>query len=150
MLYLDLQKIRFKDKLKVVCEIDEEVRKCKVIKLILQPIVENAVIYGIEGKIGMGTILLKAFRVDDKILIQIIDDGPGIDQENLAKLKHNIYSNAQITDSYSIGLKNVHERISKSFGLNYGLEISSEKSCTKVCISIPFSNLEGGLACTKS
>ena len=141
MLYLDLQKIRFKDKLKVVCEIDQEVRKCKVIKLILQPIVENAVIYGIEGKIGMGTILLKAFRVDDKILIQIIDDGPGIDQEKLAKLKHNIYSNSQITDSYSIGLKNVHERISKSFGINYGLEISSEKSGTKVCISIPFSNL---------
>lgn len=98
----------------------------------------------------MGTILLKAFRVDDKILIQIIDDGPGINQENLSKLKHNIYSNSQITDSYSIGLKNVHERISKSFGRNYGLEISSDKTGTKVCISIPFSNLEGGLVCTKS
>lgn len=144
--YLLLTK-RYGKKISMVLDVKPETLDCIIPKLIIQPIVENAVYHGLEMKIGSGTIYLKTSRNENNLLIEVIDDGIGIDKntlDNLNKsLEAGVNSASPATDavdliSSSIGIINVHKRLRLIFGDEYGLLISSRVAeGTKVELSLP-------------
>src|SRR5690606_17925990 len=97
----------------------------EVLKLSLQPVVENAVQHGILPKGGKGTILVRMERIADDLAITIYDNGVGMEEEELAALRSRIFSEG--APSGSVGLKNVHDRIRSECGKPYGVEIGSRK-----------------------
>lgn len=119
-IYLLIQKKRLGDTFSVDMDIDDSVKQYKIPKLLLQPIIENAILHGIqerndkEGKISIYVKMLK-----EEILIQVIDNGVGIDSEKLKLLLR-----AELQESY--GLYNINERIRLLFGDEYGVNIISE------------------------
>jgi len=135
--YVYLQKIRFNDRFWVKWEIDDEIIKYKTIKLILQPIIENAIIHGIENMERGGLIIIKAFKYEDNIIFEVEDNGVGMSDEEVEKLERYVDSQEKDTRG-SIGVKNVNQRIKLYFGEKYGIKINSElNKGTKVSLTIP-------------
>lgn len=133
--YLSIQKIRFEGKFEVEMEIDESIMKCLVPKLVIQPIVENAIVHGIENKIGKSAVRITGRRENDRIVFEVEDDGVGISEEDLEKLRDSV---ALPGTKESIGLSNIHNRIKLYYGEKYGLEIYSEKGKgTRVRVTMP-------------
>ncbi|MDF2595634.1 MAG: putative two-component sensor histidine kinase [Clostridia bacterium] len=133
--YLTIQKIRYKNKFEFEIEASEEILQYKTIKLILQPIVENALYHGIEYMDTEGLIKISASIVKDKILFEVKDNGLGISPDVLRNI---LSQEVKSKDGSGIGLKNVHERLNIGFGKEYGLEIESEADeGTNVKIWIP-------------
>jgi two-component system sensor histidine kinase YesM len=114
--YLMIQKIRFKEKLDFEVAFSPEILKCKTIKLILQPIVENAILHGIEKRKGKGFIGIIGSKVNDHIEIKISDNGVGANIEELNELL-----SGESDSETSFGIKNVNERIKQYFGERYGM-----------------------------
>jgi two-component system, sensor histidine kinase YesM len=120
--YLTIQKIRYKDKLDFEIDVDPEILDNKTLKIILQPLVENAIYHGIKNKIGVGVIQIKGKNTGDRILMQVIDNGIGMNMESISDiLEKHISQNGN-----GVGVKNVNERIKLYFGDQYGLEFISE------------------------
>lgn len=141
--YLSIQKIRYCDKFEAVIEVDENIMSCVVPKFIIQPIVENAIIHGIEDKVGKAHLIIRGWQENNKIIFEIRDDGVGISDENLAKIRHSTQKNAKSSDS--IGIANVDKRIKLYYGEDYGLDISSlENIGTVTRITMPFSSASLG------
>jgi len=136
--YLLIQKNRFEDKLQFSIDIPNEMLGEKVPKLILQPIVENSIIHGVDSEqydIAIN-ITIDAYFVDENINIEIVDNGVGIDAKKVKKL--NEYLEKDTDDLNSIGLKNVNRRIKLYFGEDFGIKIYSKRNVgTKVVITIP-------------
>jgi len=131
--YLYLQKIGYEDKLRFHFEVDKDILNYKVLKFILQPIVENSLIHGILKKSGIGTIAVKGYKSDDSIVFEIVDDGAGMDNETL---KNIFNSSAKLKKGY--GVKNVNDRIKLIFGDKFGLEYMSEPGTgTSVKVTLP-------------
>ncbi|HBE76712.1 MAG TPA: hypothetical protein DDW65_02860 [Firmicutes bacterium] len=141
--YLTIQKYRYGDKIEVIYQIDEQILKQKSIKLILQPLVENAIYHGLETKIGKGRIEISGYQEAQDILIKIRDDGLGMSREQLDSLSQAMNSDQKwINDSkqtnLGIGVMNVNSRIKLHYGNNYSLKIESEPNKgTTVIIRIP-------------
>lgn len=134
--YLDLQAIRYRDKFTTEWEIDEMHTHHRVPKIMLQPVVENAIQHGIKPSATPCVITISA-RVDAKrFFILIRDTGIGMDADTLAALTAVLGSNT-IREKDSIGLANVHQRIQLFFGEEYGLSIASDTSGTLVTIALP-------------
>jgi len=134
--YLTIQNIRYKNKFEYKIEADEEILNLSCIKLIVQPIIENAIYHGMEYMYGDGSILVKAHTLNQDLYIDIIDNGLGMEEE-VAKslLTENIISSK---NGSGTGVRNVHERIKLYFGEEYGLEILSEPDeGTRVRIHMP-------------
>ena len=123
--YLTIQNIRYKNKFSYSIQADEETLYLTSIKLIIQPLIENAIYHGMEYMSGEGDILVKSYKKNEDLYIDIIDNGLGMLQEVADKLLTEEVNNQQRKGS-GIGLKNVHERIKLYFGVEYGLEIYSE------------------------
>lgn len=123
--YLTIQNIRYKNKFSYSIEADEDTLSLTSIKLIVQPLIENAIYHGMEYMSGDGDILVKSYKKGEELYIDIIDNGLGMPQEVADKLLTEKVNNVQRKGS-GIGLKNVHERINLYFGKDYGLEIYSE------------------------
>ncbi len=142
--YLIIQKIRYKNKFEFEINADPDVMGCPTLKLILQPIVENAIYHGIEYMVDEGLITITAGIEDGKVLIQVKDNGVGIPPDKLASL----LSGAPGTGEGSgVGLRNVHERIRLYYGADYGLTIESQPDVgTTVCVWIPHEKVEGGVS----
>jgi two-component system, sensor histidine kinase YesM len=139
--YVLIQKIRFNEQFQVNYSIDEDCLDCRIPKLILQPIVENSIIYGSrEDGSRQLNIEISARREDDNFLINIVDNGPGIEEEVLNRV---LFKSEKNVNKFSVvGLNNVIERIKLYFGEKYGLEISSEVGKgTSVRINLPY-NIE--------
>jgi two-component system sensor histidine kinase YesM len=116
---------------------DEELRKCRILKFTLQPLVENAIVHGIEPKMTSGTVTVQVTRPEPDLLrITVGDDGVGIAPD---KLKQALNGGHGIGSSFnSIGLHNVDERIKLAFGDQYGLGIESELGVfTRVTVDLP-------------
>jgi two-component system sensor histidine kinase YesM len=100
-----------------------------VMKLLLQPIVENAVKHGFKSKRNTGRISIKAIRKEDYLEITVMDDGSGMSQDRLREINALLVSESighRTEDGWSsIGIKNVYDRIKKNFGQDYGFEITS-------------------------
>ncbi len=122
--YLTIQNIRYKNKFIYSIEADEKTLDFASIKLIIQPLIENAIYHGMESMGGDGEILVKAYVKENDLYIDVIDNGLGMLQEVADALLTN-KSKSKKRNS-GIGLKNVHERIQLYFGAEYGLEIYSE------------------------
>jgi two-component system sensor histidine kinase YesM len=139
--YLILQKMRYKNKFEYQIEVEEAVLSCMTIKLILQPIVENAIHHGIEFMADEGLIQISVSIVEEKIVFQVRDNGVGIPPQTL---KHILTGPMKSEKGTGVGLKNVHERIKLYFGQEYGLDIESElEEGTSVHICIPLMKGEG-------
>ena len=133
--YVEIQKKRYADKLEVLWEIDEQLTGYKILKLTLQPLVENSIYHGIEVKDGKGTLIIKGEKIDDKLYFSVTDDGVGMDTLRLKEVRMSLNESRF---NRGIGLKNVDERIKLYFGEDYGLEIDSRKNMgTKVTMCIP-------------
>jgi two-component system sensor histidine kinase YesM len=131
--YLIIQKIRFKDQFEYFIEADESTLPCKTLKIILQPMIENAIYHGINKMVDKGRIDIKIKDRGDSILMQVIDNGLGMTEDVLEGILEQ-----ESTFSYGIGVKNVHNRIQIYFGKEYGLSFVSEPDMgTTVNISIP-------------
>ncbi len=128
--FLDIELIRFPDKFDMKYEIDEAVKKCETLKLILQPIVENAIKHGISQLENKGNITIKAYRSDDDIVYEIIDDGIGFNPSE--KLGTPLESGLG-----GYGLRNVDQRIKLEYGPQYGVHVDSKpQGGTRVKITI--------------
>lgn len=133
--YLIIQMKRYKSKFDFEIEAQEEILNYKTLKLILQPIVENAIYHGIEYMVDKGLIKITVGVVDGKLLYQVRDNGLGMEPEVCKNLL--VKESKSEVDS-GVGVKNVHERIQLSFGKEYGLEIESELEIgTNVSIWLP-------------
>lgn len=124
--YMIIQMSRYMDKLDIQFDIPEELHRYNVLKLILQPLIENAIYHGIKARTGKGTIIISAEKNMDSICFRIEDDGAGIPPEKLEELNQILRGEKQRSDQYGIGLFNVNERIQLTYGTTYGLQIFSE------------------------
>ena len=140
--YLTIQKMRYKNKFSATIEARGGVEKLYTIKLIVQPILENAIYHGMAYADGDGEITVRARRDGEDVVIEVADNGPGMPEETVERLLDQSYAAAPGTKGSGIGLRNVHQRIRLTFGEEYGLAIHSEPDAgTTVCIRLPV--LEG-------
>jgi sensor histidine kinase YesM len=123
--YLLIQKYRYHERFNYNIELEEDAMDCIVPKLIIQPIIENAIEYGFGNKLQL-SVNIKAGFNRDKLIILISDNGVGMETEQLIKMQKLLTQ--QGNDSTHIGLFNVHRRIQLMYGNNYGLEIQSPDS----------------------
>lgn len=123
--YMDIQKFRFEDKFSYRIELAEELKYYKTQKLIVQPIVENALYHAIEPMEGQGQISIIAHDGGGDILIDVVDNGPGFDQDTLLGLWSKDWEHLKKYRENGVGLKNVHERLRIRFGAYYGIMICS-------------------------
>lgn len=119
--YIGIQQIRYKDRLVFCNQMPREILKYRTLKLLLQPLVENAVMHGMQVKKGVLTVIINAYANDSDIIVNVIDDGVGISRDRLKNVNENIISES----NESIGIKNVHDRIQMYFGNQYYLKLSS-------------------------
>lgn len=134
--YLEIQQVRYRDILEYEIAIDPELYRYKILKLTLQPLVENSLYHGIKYKRAKGKITVSGKLEGDTIHLQVRDDGVGMDQEELTKLRSEIEKPCKETEK-GFGLANVNERIRMYFGNGYGMKIHSEKgkgTCVEVIL----------------
>lgn len=135
--YVYLQKIRKKGLIRTEYTIQPGCENGLIIKFLLQPLVENAILHGFEKKKGMEIIKISAERQSDNLLIRIRDNGVGMTEEEIEKL----FENNGVTKSQynQIGIKNIQERIKILYGPQYGLSYESElNKYTTVNVLLPF------------
>lgn len=135
--YLEIQKVRYNDIMDYEIEIDPEIYQYRILKLTLQPLVENSLYHGIKYKRAKGTISVRGFLKDGLIHLLVKDNGVGMSASDLEKLRQEISKPCQETEK-GFGLANVNERIRMNFGQEYGMTIDSkEGEGTTVSIVIP-------------
>ncbi len=133
--YLTIQKIRYKNTLDYRVVVDPEIYPYYSLKLLLQPIVENAIYHGIKNRNCVGHIQITGKRIKDYIQFEVIDDGIGMGVEELSNLENGITSSLQKS---GVGIKNVKERIKLFFGDNFGIDFKTKKDRgTTVTIRLP-------------
>lgn len=135
--YLQIQEMRYRDILEYDIQLDQVIYKYQILKLTLQPVVENALYHGIKYKRAKGCIHIHGEKEGDIIRLTVRDDGVGMDEEELEQLRQQIEKPCQETEK-GVGLANVNERIHMYFGPEYGMKIQSQKGKgTTVEIVIP-------------
>ena len=135
--YLQIQEMRYRDILEYDIQLDQVIYKYQILKLTLQPVVENALYHGIKYKRAKGCIHIHGEKEGDIIRLTVRDDGVGMDEEELEQLFQQIEKPCQETEK-GFGLANVNERIHMYFGPEYGMKIQSQKGKgTTVEIVIP-------------
>lgn len=133
--YIVIQKLRFNKSMHIDYLVDEDCLNLLVPKLILQPIVENSIIYGMEDGSQELHIKISAQQSAGQLTIQVQDDGPGIDPEVLKTILSNDSSKSKFS---KVGLNNVNQRIKLYFGGDYGLELETEAGKgTSVVVNLP-------------
>ncbi len=141
-IYLEIQKLRFNNRLDYEIVVDEEINteKYLILPLLLQPIVENAIIHGLENKISGGFIRINIFREQERLLVSVSDNGVGMQPQELEDLlKH--MRGERGSEAGSIGLYNIYQRINLFYGEPYGIEITSEPDKgTCVTAVLPYSH----------
>lgn len=135
--YAQIQNFRYGDRLSILYYIDETVMDCRMIKFILQPIIENAVSHGVEPKKGSGVVTVIGALKEGEIVFRIIDNGIGMAPEQLDKI------NADLADkretSHGIGLSNVDMRLKLYYGEPYGIRVESRQGeGTQVTVRLPY------------
>ena len=145
--YLTIQNYRFQNKFLYHREFNQEApyMSCRIIKMMLQPIVENAIFHGLEPMIGQGGITIRIYLTTRHLRIAVKDNGIGISPENLHRLNEEILKSDHVesmeNQKHGMALKNVNQRIHLYFGKEYGISIySKEKVGTEVSISLPIVN----------
>jgi two-component system, sensor histidine kinase YesM len=139
--YLTIQKLRYHDILDYKIEVDEDICSGTILKLTLQPLVENALYHGIKNKRSGGTITVRARRAGaDQVMLEIVDNGVGFTPYKLSRIQASLADDSgEISLSESgFGLENVHKRIQLYYGKQYGLSVQSKyQEGTRVTVTIP-------------
>jgi two-component system sensor histidine kinase YesM len=143
--YLTIQKLRYHNILDYKIEVDEDILSGAILKLTLQPLVENALYHGIKNKRKGGTITARAKRAgENEVMLEIIDDGVGFTPYRLAKLQAALEDDSgEIVFSGSgFGVENVHKRIQLYYGKQYGVVVQSKyQEGTHVTVKIPLKEI---------
>lgn len=135
--YLEIQHVRYKDILDYNIDIDPKIYPYKILKLTLQPLVENALYHGIKYKRAKGLLNISGELIENEIVLKVSDDGAGIDSDKLAYLREKITRPCNESEG-GFGLANVSERIRMNFGDEYGMSIDSQVGKgTVVTVRIP-------------
>ncbi len=137
--YMNIQKVRYKDTFEVKWDIQEGILENCTVKLILQPILENAIYYGVNAMGDEGEIIVRGRKAGNDILLTVKDNGLGMPQEKVERLlSDEEHEEREYKHGSGVGLINVHKRITLRFGPQYGLTIESEPDeGTAVTIRIP-------------
>ena len=134
--YLMIQNMRFKNRFEYSIDVDEKVLSYSSLKLMLQPLVENAIYHGMEFMDGDGEIDVKVFKEDNSLYFTITDNGLGMSEDMVETLLSKDFVSSK--KGSGIGVKNVNERIKLYFGSEYGLKVESEPDeGTKITIHLP-------------
>jgi two-component system sensor histidine kinase YesM len=135
--YLTIQKMRYRDIMDYEIEVDEDVLDNTILKLILQPLVENALYHGIKNKRQGGTIAVRAKHKDgNEVLLEVEDDGIGFTPEKLARIQAVINDDSSdIRLESGFGIDNVNKRIKLYYGKQYGLSVKSQHN-TGTCVTL--------------
>lgn len=135
--YLSIQKMLYEDRFDLVIDVDRDILEYKTIKLILQPLVENSLVHGLENKDGRGLIKIDVFKREDRIVFKVLDNGEGIKALEETGLEEII--------NRGYGLKNVQERLRLYFHNDFTIDCRSvPREETVFEISIPAIKFEGG------
>lgn len=132
--YVELQRFRYDNSFDALVEYDEQVADCLIPKMLIQPLVENAILHGVrmEDKNGMITVI--AHRRDGDVCIRIEDNGVGMTREHIREIMNTRVSSGRV----HLGVRNVYERIRLYFGEDYGLSINSAPGeGTQITLLIP-------------
>ncbi|HBF38690.1 MAG TPA: hypothetical protein DDW50_15405 [Firmicutes bacterium] len=121
--FLIIEQLRFPDKVEITYDIPDDIKNCLILKIILQPLVENAIKHGISTKEGKGHILITGCRAGDDLKLEVRDDGVGFNLD-MADIK----TTNQTIQQSGYGIRNVDERIKLEYGPDYGLDFKSEKN----------------------
>jgi two-component system, sensor histidine kinase YesM len=134
--YISIQNIKYLKSLDVNFDMDEDILDCKLLRFLMQPLVENAIIHGLAPKQGQGSISIKGYRDHNDIVLMVTDNGVGMNEDEIKEL---LIGKQESKDSFSgIGLKNVNERIKLTYGNDYGLLIKSQKGMfTTIELKLP-------------
>lgn len=138
--YLVVQKLRYGENIQFEMDLAAGTEACMVPPLILQPLVENAIFHGLEAREEADMIVVSSTLEGDDLLLTVTDDGAGMDEQTLKKVNNTIAARAndRQTQSDSIGLANVHNRIRLNYGEEYGVSITSIPfTGTTVTIRLP-------------
>jgi two-component system sensor histidine kinase YesM len=137
--YLTIQKIRYRDILDYEIEYMPEMANCQILKLVLQPIVENALYHGIKNKRGRGLLSVKGWLENQRLCFSVSDNGIGMTEEKLANIMEQINGSADPEDLNNVyGLYNVNKRLELYYDVSTKLHITSRyKKGTTVYFSVP-------------
>lgn len=155
--YLRIQNVRYNNRIHLTVVCSEEFKHCQIVKMSIQPIIENSLLHGysdLQTPIHIQIIAMKKKSppsfgrrnvVEENLVITVADNGEGMDEKTLHLVKENMEREQEIyTVKHSIGLRNVHQRLRLKYGDEYGLDFkSSLKSGTTVTIRIPYKEVEG-------
>jgi len=138
--YLEIQQFRYRDIMRFSISLPEELKPIEIVKMTLQPLVENALYHGLKYKRNLGSIQINVVLLEDKIRIAIEDDGIGMTEEKQKEVRERLSSFESKNESKSFGLGNVQERMVLNYGLEYGLEFKSDYGVgTTFYVTIPAS-----------
>ena len=133
--YLTIQKMRYRDQLTYEIDVDPSINSFQIVKLTLQPLVENAIYHGIKYRETKGIIIIKGFETETGILIQVIDNGIGMDEETLS---HIFDKKEKSGKNNGVAVENVNRRLKLHYGEEYGLKYESKVNVgTTVSIILP-------------
>ena len=135
--YLTIQRMRYRDIMDFTIEVEEGVSNYTILKLILQPLVENALYHGIKNKRQGGTIRVRAkMRNENEVLLEVEDDGIGFTPDKLAQLQSELADDSgDIRMESGFGIGNVNKRIRLYYGKQFGVTVKSEYN-TGTCVSL--------------
>jgi two-component system sensor histidine kinase YesM len=134
--YVEIQNMRYENAIELVIDTPPDLKECRVLKLVLQPLVENSIFHGIMlKKEERGVIRITGERVETDLFLFVEDDGVGMSDERLAQI---LTSGVSSSDHHGYGVRNIHERLQLNYGPEFGLSFQScEGKGTKVRIRIP-------------
>jgi len=128
--YLEIEKFRLEEKLTYTVDVPDDLRKVPILPLIIEPLVENAVVHGLEGQYGGGTVTVTIRRAGNLLEVEVADNGLGMDPARVPGLFDN--------PGRHVGLANIHQRLQLTYGPNFGLRVETEPSKgTRVWFQLP-------------
>lgn len=135
--YIYLQRIRFDTLFTIENLVNNDVLECEIIKMIIQPLIENSIYHGLSNCSGDGKIIIQALHINDNLVITISDNGIGIEEKRLKSL--NDYINGKNESFNGIALRNINRRLKLNYGDNYGLEVFSVLGKgTSMTLTLPY------------
>ncbi|NLY19133.1 MAG: histidine kinase [Clostridiaceae bacterium] len=135
--YLEIQSVRYRNQFEAVWDYPSDIKDIRIVKLILQPLVENSIYHGIRQKDGFSLIRVRIRQVGELLKIAVTDSGIGMDKKTLMRVKEMLNTNYHESSEH-IGLYNTNKRIRLTYGEKYGIHIRSKRNFgTTIIISVP-------------
>ncbi|MDQ6422132.1 sensor histidine kinase [Paenibacillus sp. LHD-117] len=142
-LYIKVQQMRFGDKIRYSEELESGTEDMAVLHFTLQPLIENAIVHGLERKTGPGILRVAAFMEEQTLVITISDDGAGISEDTLESLRRRLKQTGDTLSDDHIGVQNVHDRIRYYYGEGYGLTLDSSPGIgTTITVRVPAARMD--------